>query len=342
MTYTSSSTQPAASSAISGTTAGRGNSVSSTSGFADGRGRARELAATASDAVAGAEASGAAHAAAAMGTSLAFCASSNASLANLRTAIAQQEADSLWERRRYWYKPVAMLAGQPYSISEGEALHFCLGKRMIAGNDGATSRARAKSDSSCTTAQAVRCRPRWSGRAAASPRRPRLSCESPPRGLRAPADAKWPTVGGVWAFEVIVPVSIALEQQTWMEDVRWPRCGCPPHLRACVSSVPSASARAYRCAITCRWDSRPEWSRAERRAARVAVPAARGGGGRLDGSHRAFRARAAEPSATRQMARDGQQTNRTILNGPFSREKLQALILGASFSYTCTTVVPVV
>ena len=218
VTYTSSSTQPAASSAISGTTAGRGNSVSSTSGFADGRGRARELAATASDAVAGAEASGAAHAAAAMGTSLAFCASSNASLANLRTAIAQQEADSLWERRRYWYKPVAMLAGQPYSISEGEALHFCLGKRMIAGNDGATSRARAKSgflvyDCASRALQAALVRPR--GRLASATKAVlRVTATRP----CAPADAKWPTVGGVWAFEVIVPVSIALEQQTWMED----------------------------------------------------------------------------------------------------------------------------
>ena len=34
----------------------------------------------------------------------------------------------------------------------------------------------------------------------------------------APAQSKWPTAAGVWAFEVIVPVSLALEAQTWMED----------------------------------------------------------------------------------------------------------------------------
>ena len=33
----------------------------------------------------------------------------------------------------------------------------------------------------------------------------------------APADYEWPTSNGTWAFEVLVPVSIAIEQQTWME-----------------------------------------------------------------------------------------------------------------------------
>ena len=34
----------------------------------------------------------------------------------------------------------------------------------------------------------------------------------------APDESRWPTRGGVWAFEVIVPVAIAIEQQGWMED----------------------------------------------------------------------------------------------------------------------------
>jgi hypothetical protein len=34
----------------------------------------------------------------------------------------------------------------------------------------------------------------------------------------APEGARWPTRGGVWAFEVIVPVAIAIEQQAWMDD----------------------------------------------------------------------------------------------------------------------------
>ena len=34
----------------------------------------------------------------------------------------------------------------------------------------------------------------------------------------APRTAHWPTAGGVWAFELLVPVAIAIEQQTWMDD----------------------------------------------------------------------------------------------------------------------------
>ena len=213
VTYTATVTLPSAASRRGG-----GGGVSGVVSGSGGCGRARRVAAAASEAVASAEASGAAHARAAKGASLAFCASPSANLSHLRTAIAQHEADGLFQRRRYWYKPVAMLGGQIYSIAEGEALPFCLGKRMIAGNEGSTSRARGKPgflvyDCASRALQAALVRPR--GKLASATKAVlRVTATRP----CAPADAQWPTAGGVWAFEVIVPVSIALEQQTWMED----------------------------------------------------------------------------------------------------------------------------
>ena len=50
----------------------------------------------------------------------------------------------MYERRKYWYKPVALLGGVAYSIAEGEALIFKIGKRMLAANEGANSQARGK------------------------------------------------------------------------------------------------------------------------------------------------------------------------------------------------------
>ena len=151
--------------------------------------------------------------------SLGVCSSpATANLSHLRLAVAQHETDSLFDRRKYWYKPVAMLGGQPYSIMEGEALPFKLGKRMIAAHEAATSEARAKGgflvyDCAARALQSALVRPK--GKLASATKAVlRVTATRP----CAPLDSKWPTEGGVWAFEVIVPVAIALEQQTWMED----------------------------------------------------------------------------------------------------------------------------
>lgn len=90
--------------------------------------------APATDVVAG-EGSGAA--------SLTFCASPAANLTHLRVAVAQHESDTLLSKRKYWYKPVAILGGNAYSISEGEALAFKMGKRMLAAHEGATARGKS-------------------------------------------------------------------------------------------------------------------------------------------------------------------------------------------------------
>ena len=136
-------------------------------------------------------------------------------MSHLRVAVAQHEADSLLDRRKYWYKPVAMVGGQAYSISEGEALPFKLGKRIIASKEDA---ARGRGgfllyECAARALQAALVRPK--GKLATATKAVLRVTAS---RACAPADAKWPTAGGVWAYEVITPISIALESQTWMED----------------------------------------------------------------------------------------------------------------------------
>ena len=160
----------------------------------------------------------AANAAATKAASLTFCASSAANLSHLRVAVAQHECDSLYERRKYWYKPVALLGGVAYSIAEGEALIFKIGKRMLAANEGANSQARGKGgfliyECAARALQAALVRPK--GKLAHATKAVLRVTASRPC---APTQSKWPTSAGVWAFEMITPVAIALEQQTWMED----------------------------------------------------------------------------------------------------------------------------
>ena len=133
-------------------------------------------------------------------------------------AVAQHRANSLFERRKYWYKPVALVGGACYSIAEGEAVIFVMGKRMLTHNDGQTRRARKKPgylvyDCASRAMQAALHKPK--GKLAASTKAVLRVTVSRPC---APEGARWPTRGGVWAFEVIVPVAIAIEQQAWMDD----------------------------------------------------------------------------------------------------------------------------
>ena len=136
----------------------------------------------------------------------------------LQVAVAQHRANSLFERRKYWYKPVALVGGACYSIAEGEAVIFVMGKRMLTHNDGQTRRARNKPgylvyDCASRAMQAALHKPK--GKLAASTKAVLRVTAS--RSC-APEGARWPTRGGVWAFEVIVPVAIAIEQQAWMDD----------------------------------------------------------------------------------------------------------------------------
>jgi hypothetical protein len=115
---------------------------------------------------------------------------------------------------------LACCCGAAYSIAEGEALAFKMGKRMVAANETPSgSRTRGGTggfvvyDCAARALQAALVRPK--GKLAHATKAVlRLTASRP----CPPANAKWPTAGGVWAFEVIVPVAIAIEQQTWMED----------------------------------------------------------------------------------------------------------------------------
>ena len=68
-----------------------------------------------------------------------------------------------------------------------------------------------------------------------SPQRPIASSPQVSRPC-APEGARWPTRGGVWAFEVIVPVAIAIEQRTCIQ--------CRTHLE--VGEVPRLQPAAVR------------------------------------------------------------------------------------------------
>lgn len=49
----------------------------------------------------------------------------------LQKTMERQRILTLHAQRKWWYKPVAMMAGNCYSITEGESLHYVLGKRML-------------------------------------------------------------------------------------------------------------------------------------------------------------------------------------------------------------------
>ena len=96
-----------------------------------------------------------------------------------------------------------MLGGQAYAISEGEALPFKLGKRLVASH---VQAARGRGgfllyECAARALQAALVRPR--GKLASATKAVlRVTAARP----CTPTDAKWPTAGGVWAYEVITPV----------------------------------------------------------------------------------------------------------------------------------------
>lgn len=133
-------------------------------------------------------------------------------------SLAREGRAAMLTRRLTRPRLVLATATEAYSIAEGEALPFRMGKRMLTTNEGATSRARGKGgflvyECAARALQAALVRPK--GKLATATKAVLRVTASRPC---APPHSKWPTNGGVWAFEVIVPVSIAVEQQTWMED----------------------------------------------------------------------------------------------------------------------------
>jgi hypothetical protein len=49
----------------------------------------------------------------------------------LQLALYQQQSEHLFSIRKWWYKPVAVVGSQLYSIADGEAVEFVIGKRML-------------------------------------------------------------------------------------------------------------------------------------------------------------------------------------------------------------------
>lgn len=96
-------------------------------------------------------------------------------------------------------------------------MSFVIGKRMLVSHE-PNPKARRKGgflvyECAARALQAALYRPR--GRLASATKAVlRVRAARP----CAPPSSQWPTVGGVWAFEVIIPESIALEHQTWMDD----------------------------------------------------------------------------------------------------------------------------
>ena len=150
-------------------------------------------------------------------------------VAAMQRTIAQQRAALLFSRRAWWYKPVAMLGGRCYSIQEGESVHFTLGKRMLVDHlQPSLTRPKCGFMVYDCAARALK--------STAGQRKGRLAAAQigvlrvRARQPCAPVDAMWPTPSGVWAFRVIVPVAVALEQQTWMEEVPGASTWCPATL----------------------------------------------------------------------------------------------------------------
>lgn len=139
----------------------------------------------------------------------------------LQGESALRKAAILHRRRRWWYKPVAVLGGRFYSVSRGLGLQFVLGKRMVSehlepppGTQGGASlppAARGFVVYDCVArALAAAIVGRRGGRLAAAPVAVlRVSA----RGECAPPAATWPAPNGAWAFRVVTPEGLALERQ---------------------------------------------------------------------------------------------------------------------------------
>ena len=133
----------------------------------------------------------------------------------LEKTMLRQRLLALHTERRWWYKPVAIISGRCYSITEGCALEFVLGKRMPCEQ---LQRGQAKSgflvyDCAARALQETICRRKDQfAHAHLGVLRVRASRECPPSG------AEWPSASGRWAFKVIVPSSVALQRQLWMQN----------------------------------------------------------------------------------------------------------------------------
>ena len=126
-------------------------------------------------------------------------------------------------------------------LQEGEPLEFTLGKRMLCEQSSGPRRAgflaydcaaRALLEAMCaTTSDPLRESARRLGGGTVAVLRMRATRPC------APPHEQWPTASGVWAFQVLQPVAVALEKQEWMSYEkccdRWLPTTTPGLCRAC-------------------------------------------------------------------------------------------------------------
>jgi hypothetical protein len=143
------------------------------------------------------------------------------SVVALHSESSRRKAVQLHRRRRWWYKPVAVLGGRFYSVSRGLGLQFILGKRMVSqhldpppGLHGVAAPPPAVCGflvyDCAARALAAVIGSRRGGRLAAAPV---VVLRVSARGECTPPAATWPSPDGAWAFRVVIPEGVALERQ---------------------------------------------------------------------------------------------------------------------------------
>ena len=155
-------------------------------------------------------------------------------MVRLRAELSQRQADSLFEHRRWWYKPVAIASGKYYSMGESVPVNFVIGKRMVCEQ---LSQDRAPKLGFLVFDCAARALEHAIERRGRHPLSHIAGLRVRVREPRAPSTSHWPTNNGSWAFRVMTPEAIALEWQTWMaeerEGINWLPNRASGHCRQC-------------------------------------------------------------------------------------------------------------
>ncbi|KAL3908075.1 MAG: hypothetical protein SGPRY_009937, partial [Prymnesium sp.] len=182
-------------------------------------------------------------------------------LRKIKLAIVEQQRAHLASIRRWWYKPVAILGNQLFSIEDGQAVEFVIGKRMMCAMQAEPPRKVGYLVYDCVARALQQCVLRPKGRLTAAPLAMLTAWgeedhrSSGYRGLQmlttwdayysgadcfgqvsqpcAPRASRWPTESGVWAFKVRHS-GLSIEHQSWMElEKQWRPTSAPGLCRQC-------------------------------------------------------------------------------------------------------------
>ncbi len=138
-------------------------------------------------------------------------------MGRLRGELGQRQADALFDERRWWFQPVAVVSGKYYSLGQGTAVQYYIGRRMVCEQlpPGEVPKLGFLVFDCAARAleHAIERRGRFPLAHVAVLR---VRVKEP----RAPASARWPTQNGAWAFRILTPEAVAVEWQAWMADER--------------------------------------------------------------------------------------------------------------------------